>query len=119
MTYGMCPTCGQTYHMSVGDVEAWYRERYPHLPVSSLVPGACFFCWPQLSKGDGVVIRKSVVARSEAQVGEFGVIESILSSDDGSLFLAKLDSGKEYYFIRSELRKLRDGESKPARIIAE
>ena len=30
MPYAMCPTCGQMMHLSVGDVEKWYKEYHPN-----------------------------------------------------------------------------------------
>ena len=116
MPYGMCPICGETLHISVGDVKEWHSQYYPDVPVGSLVPAKCFFCWQELKAGDSVVIRKAFVDQTNAHVGELGDIRDILTSKgDGSLFLIRLSSGKEVYFIRAQLRKLREGEIQPDR----
>jgi hypothetical protein len=36
------------------------RERYPDLPVGSLVPGTCYFCWHELSTDTRVAVRPSI-----------------------------------------------------------
>ena len=116
MPYGMCPICGQTMHISVGDAKEWYSRYYPDVPAGGLVPAKCFFCWQELSPGYSVVIRKAFIDVSNVHAGEVGVIQDILTSKgDGSLFLIRLSFGKEVYFIRAQLRKLREGESQPDR----
>ena len=102
--------------MSVGDVAAWYEEYHPNLPFGSLVPGPCYFCWPELQSGDTVVIRKRLTDETWIREGDVGVVKEVLSEGGGSLFHVKLDSGKEHYFIRAQLRKLRDGEVKPDKV---
>jgi hypothetical protein len=83
--------------------------------VYSLLPAKCFYCWHELKPGDSVVIRKVFVEEGNLRAGEVGVIKDILTADDGSLFLVGLSSGKEVYMIRAQLRKLREGESRPQR----
>lgn len=114
MPFGMCPLCGQTMHISVSDVKWWYERYHSGIPVGSLVPGKCFFCWQELKPGDVVVIRKVFADHTNTHTGDVGIITDILTSKgDGSLFLVRLGSGKEVYFIRAQLRKLRAGEVQP------
>ncbi len=115
MPYGMCPLCGQTTHMSVGDVREWYKRYFAGIPQGSLVPARCFYCWQELKLGDSVVVRKVFAEDPNPRTGEVGVIKDIMTADDGSLFLVGLSSGKEVYMIRAQLRKLREGESQPHR----
>jgi hypothetical protein len=101
----------------VGDVKVWYEKYHPELPAGSLVPGACYFCWQELEVGTAVVIRKSPTGESDVLADAVGVIQGVLSSETGRLFLVRLDSGQTIYFIRAQLRKLREGEVRPDRII--
>jgi len=103
-------------HISVGDVKEWYGRYYSDIPSGELVPAKCFFCWQELKPEDAVVIRKVFADLPNGHAGEVGVIKDILTSkNDGSLFLVRLSSGKEVYFIRAQLRKLREGEVQPNR----
>jgi hypothetical protein len=103
-------------HFSVGDVKWWYDQYYPGIPIGSLVPGKCFFCWQELKLGDAVVIRKVFADHTNLHSDERGIITDILTSKGhGSLFLVQLSFGKEIYFIRAQLRKLREGEVQPTR----
>lgn len=104
--------CGQVSHLSVGDVKEWYEKYHPTIPSGYLVPGRCYFCWQELKAGDSVVIRKVFADGANDHTGEIGVIKEIHTSD-GSLFLVRMDSGKELCFIRAQLRKLREGEVRP------
>jgi hypothetical protein len=112
MPYSKCPTCGAISHLSVGDVRQWYAEYYPDVPVGELVPGKCFFCWPELEAGTRVVVRVAVAGEAQAPTGARGVIQRVLSAPEhGKIYLVNLESGEERYFIRAELRKARDNEA--------
>jgi hypothetical protein len=115
MPYGMCPLCGQTSHFSVGDVKEWYEQYHPGIPFGSLVPATCFCCFQDLRLGDSVVIRNVFVERQRDQIGEIGVITDILAAKDGLLFLVRLSSGEEIYFVRAQLRKQRENEGNQTR----
>jgi len=110
MPWSKCPLCGTMSHLNVGDVKDWYEEYHPELTFGSLIPTRCFFCWQEVKAGDAVVIRKPTETNQAIQPGERGVMLAILSEKDESLYLVKLASGKECYFIRAEFRKLRDSE---------
>jgi hypothetical protein len=97
--------------MQVTDVAAWYRDRYPSLPSGSIVPDKCFFCWQEVKEGDRIVVRKIIGDGHGAQPNENDTVKTILSSEDGSLFVVKMDSGKEAYLIRAEFRKQRENEA--------
>lgn len=45
MPFSRCPTCSATFHLNVSDVEAWYKARWPLLPVGAEVPEECVDCW--------------------------------------------------------------------------
>jgi hypothetical protein len=45
MPFAHCPTCNQRFHLNVGDLAAWYRERWPMLPIGAEVPEECPICW--------------------------------------------------------------------------
>ena len=60
MPYAMCPICGATYHLNVGDAAAWYAERYPAMKLGELVPEPCLFCEGEIAAGDEVIIRRLV-----------------------------------------------------------
>src|SRR5579859_4258453 len=107
MPYGKCPLCGCTYHLQVTDVAAWYRDWHPAVPFGSIVPGKCYFCWQEIKEGDRVVVRKIIGDEPLAKPDEIGTVKTILGSEDGSVFLVKLDSGKEAYLVRAEFRKQR------------
>jgi hypothetical protein len=96
--------------MSVGDIEEWYRTRFPTIPLGSLVPARCYHCWQELNPGDRVVLRLHVAANGTVQTNDKGPLREILKSDEGSLFVVDLDSGKDVVLIRAELRKVRDNE---------
>ena len=49
---------------------------------------------------------------SNDHADKIGVIKEVHTSD-GSLFLVRMDSGKELCCIRAQLRKLREGEVRP------
>jgi hypothetical protein len=104
-------------HFSVGDVGEWYKRYHSDIPFGSLVPATCFSCWQELKPEDAMVIRKEFADLPNGHAGEMGVIKEILTSEtDGSLFLVRLSSGKEIYFIRAQLRKLREDEVQPDKI---
>jgi len=113
MPFSMCPLCGQVSHLSVGDVKEWYEKYYPQIPFGKQVPGRCLFCFPELKHGDSVVIRRVFTEEQNTHKEKIGIIKEILSSQDGSLFVVQMDAGKELYFIRAQLRKLREGEIRP------
>lgn len=54
MPFGKCPSCGQSFHLNVADVEAWYRERWPSVPIGAEVAEECAGCW---AKRTGVAVR--------------------------------------------------------------
>jgi hypothetical protein len=110
MPYGKCPLCGLVGHLQVGDVAAWYRERYPAQPSGSLVPLVCYLCWQEVKVGDRVVVRKLFAQDRSAQPNDRGTLERIDASSDGALYVIRLDSGREVVLIRAEFRKLRDNE---------
>jgi hypothetical protein len=115
MPYGMCPLCGQTSHFSVGDVGEWYVQYYPGIPFGSLAPAICFYCFQELKLGDSVVIRHVFVEEQRHRINQTGVITDILAAKDGSLFLVRLDSAEEIYFVRAQLKKLRENEVHPCK----
>lgn len=45
MPFARCPACEQSFHLQVSDVAAWYRERWPQLPLGAEVPEECPICW--------------------------------------------------------------------------
>lgn len=49
MPFARCPTCDQRFHLNVSNVEEWYRERWPSLPIGSEVPEMCPACWGKRS----------------------------------------------------------------------
>ena len=112
MPYSKCPVCGAIAHLSVSDVQQWYAECYPDVPVGELVPGKCFYCWQELQAEMRVVIRNALGGDAQAPAGTHGVVQRIVSSPEhGSIYLVRLSSGKERYFVRAELRKAREGEA--------
>lgn len=81
------------------------------MKVGSLVPGKCFYCWPELRDGDGVVIRERIGDSSQTPVGTRGHLVEVLSSaEHGAIYHVRLESGEERFFVRGELRKLREDE---------
>src|SRR5262245_29468327 len=111
MPYGKCPLCGCIYHMQVTDVAAWYRDLHPSLVFGSIVPGKCYFCWQEIKPGDRVIVRKIIGDEQLAKSNDRGIVQTILDSADGSIFAVKLDSGKEAYLVRAELRKQGENEA--------
>jgi len=111
MPYGKCTLCGCIYHFQVTDVAGWYRDRHPSLPMGSIVPGKCFYCWQEIKEGDRVVVRKIIGDEQLANPNETGTVKEILGSEDGSVFLVIMDSGKETYLVRAEFRKQRENEA--------
>lgn len=107
MPYMRCTCCGSISHVSVGNVEQWYKDHYPTVPFGQMVPGRCFLCWQELKVGDEVILRKVIGEGAKAEVGDRGVIESILQSEYGDLYVVKLLSGAEQFFVRPELRAVR------------
>jgi hypothetical protein len=111
MPYSKCPICGDVCHLSVGNLDEWYRQLYPRVPVGSLVPGKCFYCWQELSVDDIVIVRKQVGTETPVEVGTRGRLIAILSSPEhGAIYQVLIDSGMERFFVRGELRMPRDGE---------
>jgi hypothetical protein len=94
----------------VTDAAAWYKERYPSLPFGSLVPARCFSCWPEVNVGDRVVVRKLIGQDQDAQPNDKGTLQRVDVADDGTLYVIKLDSGREVVLVRGEFRKLRENE---------
>lgn len=94
-------------HLQVSDPEDWHAKHPGDMPS-----GKCFYCWEELQVGDNVVVRQLFSADTCANPGDKGAIEAIYSSEDGSIFSVKLANGKDYYFIRAELRKQREGDEK-------
>lgn len=87
------------------DLVAWYEKHFPDVPALSIVPARCYFCWQALDIGDTVVIRKNIAENKNVSLGDVGIVEKILSSDEGNLFIVKMGSGRSEYFIRAELKK--------------
>ncbi len=75
------------------------------------MPGKCYFCWQEIKEGDRVVVRKIIGDEQLAKANEKGTVKTILESEDGSVFVVKLDSGKEAYLVRAEFRKQRENEA--------
>lgn len=110
MPYSKCPICGAIAHLNVGDVRQWYEANYPGVPFGQLVPGKCFDCWPELEAKTPVVVRATLAGESHVPAGIHGVVQQVLSAPEhGNIYLVLLESGEERYFIRAELRKLREG----------
>jgi hypothetical protein len=106
MPYIMCPQCGTVAHVSVGDHKEWYERYHPGIPFGNLVPGLCYYCFQEIKEGDSIVVRKLCNEKEGVQVGDGGRLQKVWTSKDGSLYEVRMDSGKECYFIRSELRGL-------------
>jgi hypothetical protein len=112
MPYSKCPICGNVSHLSIGNIEDWYRHLYPGIPLGSLVPGKCVYCWQELEIGDRIVIRERIGTELLVESGTRGQLVAVLSSPDhGNIYKVRLDSQRERYFVRGELRKLRDDEA--------
>jgi hypothetical protein len=107
----MCPLCGEVLHLNVGNIAKWYQERFPGLSVDSLVPGKCFYCWQELQDGDAIIVRDSIRRDLLPAAGVRGQLIATVSSDEhGAIYLVRLESGVEQFFLRGELRKLRENE---------
>ena len=112
MPFAKCPICGEIMHLNVSDPKQWYASHYPDLPEGSLVPGRCFYCWPELKSGDVVVIRQCLAGEPQAESGDTGIVSGVLSSPEhGSIYNVHLSNGKQRYFVRAELRKPKEGEA--------
>lgn len=105
MPFGKCPVCGITCHLNVTDVATWYRERHPTVPPGSIVPIICFFCEQEINKGDRVIVRRIIGNEKHVQKDEKGTVSAVLNSEDGSVFVVTMDSGKEACLVRAEIRK--------------
>src|SRR5436190_4748181 len=111
MPYSKCPCCRDVSHLNVTNIAEWYRHYYPDIPVGSLVPGKCFYCWPELHHGDAVVIRDKIGSSSQTPVGMRGHLVEVLSATEhGTIYHVQLESGGDRFFVRGELRKLREDE---------
>jgi hypothetical protein len=108
MPYTMCPICGSLSHLNVGDLKDWYAKR--GVPFGSLLPAKCCFCWKEIRVGDVVVLRSFVTPKDYLKPGEKGVVKAVLESEDGLLFEVRMPNGKEYLFVRAEIRPLLDRE---------
>jgi hypothetical protein len=112
MPYSKCPVCGTVTHLSVGDVQRWYTQYHPGVPFGELVPGRCFYCWSDLEAGMRIVVRQVLGSEAQSSLGARGVVQNLLTApEDGTIYLVKLDTGEERYFIRAELRKEQEGEA--------
>jgi hypothetical protein len=111
MPYSKCPICGGISHLNVSDIEQWYRENYSEIEVGSLVPGKCFFCWQELNLGDLVSIRDRIGPETRTPIGTAGRLVEVLSAPEhGAIYLVRLESGEEKFFVRGELQKVRENE---------
>jgi hypothetical protein len=112
MPFTKCPICGAPCHLNVTDPKEWYREHAPHLPFGSLVPGRCFHCFVDLNENDRVVVRALFGDNKDRDIraGDQGLLQAVLSTQEGTLYKVRLDSGVEATFIRAELRKQRSNE---------
>jgi hypothetical protein len=63
-------------------------------------------CFQEIKPGDTVVVRRLMNEKPGIQGGDRGVVVDILKSEDGSLYEVHADSGKQCYFVRSEIRGL-------------
>jgi hypothetical protein len=74
--------------------------------------GRCDLCWQEIKVGDRVVVRKIIGDEQLAKPNEQGTIKTILGTkaEEGSVFIVKMDSGKEAYLVRAEFRKQRENE---------
>lgn len=112
MPYTMCPLCGSLMHVSVVDHKQWYDER--GVPFGSLVPLRCFYCWKEIGVGDVVVIRHLITPKEGVREGDRGTVKAILASPDGALTEVGMANGKNYYFVRAEVRPLIGSEAENA-----
>lgn len=72
MPYGECPTCGQKYHLRVGDPKEWYRER--GLAFGDLLIEKCYFCWKDLKEYDVVEVISKPEGNEEIEIGDIGTV---------------------------------------------
>jgi hypothetical protein len=94
MPYSKCPLCGAVAHLSVGDVQRWYAEFYPGVPVGELVPGRCFDCWPELEAGMRVIVRPPLAGAVQVPVGARGMVREVVSAaGHGTIYLVHLQAG--------------------------
>jgi hypothetical protein len=110
MPFGKCPVCGGTFHLSVGSVPEWYKERWPKLRVGDVVPELCFYCWVDLRSGHRVRVRTVPPELSDVvDVGTDGIVKSL---EDGPepVFVVYLEGAKvkEGRFRRSDLTYVAD-----------
>ena len=97
-------------HLSVADAAAWYREYHPDMPFGEMGPGPCFWCWQEIGVGDEIVVRRPISPNCGAKEGDNGTIIAVHRSKDGfgAIYIVRMTTGREWYFIRAEIRKARD-----------
>ncbi len=106
MPYAMCPVCGNTMHLNVGDPVSWYATRHPDLPKNAHAPEPCFHCFSPLVVGDSVTTRRLISDSATVEPEQHGVIQAILpNADFGSLYFVSLESGAFLTCPRQALRK--------------
>jgi hypothetical protein len=111
MPYAMCPICGATMHLGVGDVAAWYAERHPDARLGELVPEPCPFCFGELAVGDPVVTRRLINDNLTIEPGQRGELKAIhVDREFGNVYVIALDADKFITVPRAALRKRRDNE---------
>lgn len=111
MPYAICPICGATMHINVGDAAAWYAERHPDVRLGDLVPEPCMFCFVELAVGDRVVTRRLTNDNLAIEPGQRGVLRAIYTKREfGSVYVIALDAGEQITVPRAAIRKQRDRE---------
>jgi Uma2 family endonuclease len=102
--------------LNVGDVKNWYSQHWPGVEIGGVVSFKCFFCWQDLEIGMRVVVREHLIRINSSLANSRGEILRIISAQEGgSIYLVRLESGEEHFFIKAELRKLREVEMKQAK----
>jgi hypothetical protein len=85
MPFAKCPNCGETFHLSVGDVKAWYAEMFPGHIVGDVVPARCFGCWRTLQQYDIVKVVRPLEGNPTVQIGDTGAVVEILTAPNGDV----------------------------------
>jgi hypothetical protein len=85
MPYAQCPNCKSIFHLSVSDVQQWFRERHPTLTVMDLAPERCFGCLLDIKNGSLVSVLEHPI-RGEAPLfsGKIGIVDDIQPDADGN-----------------------------------
>lgn len=101
MPYTLCTICGGFGHVNTGNFTRWV-ERRGQYPV---YPYRCGDCRIELTVGDRVEVRATVIRPVPAAENEQGTVEEIWTHpEDGTLYKVRLDSGREALLWRAALR---------------